>query len=604
MFVVDETITDKMQWQFPVKAWVDEKILAEGLRLKPELIGSIDNGTSSSRFLLFTPDGRIGASAQVEYRQYYPSGEGKNGWHEHDALEIWESVVICINAVLAEMEKANITNRPIAAIGITNQRETTIAWNSETGAPYYNGIVWDDLRTTKIADDVAQGDSGRFRAKTGLPLASYFAGTKVKWLLDNVPQLREDLQDPVARSKVCFGTVDSWLLYQLTGTKSPFPGAANYNGLFATDVTNASRWLFLNLSDAKWDKSLVDELCAPHDVPLSALPTVMPSIHPYGDCQKNNGIPGIGGVPVTAILGDQQAALFGQCAFHTGMVKCTYGTGLFLMKNTGTKQVSSTHGMLTTIAYQIGTSGEVHYALEGSVSHAGSTIQWLRDKLNIIKTASESELLAQGTESNEGLYLVPAFAGLFAPYWRSDARACIVGMTASHHKGHICRAALEAPCYQAREVFEAIIADSPSNLVCLAVDGGATENRLMMQFQSDLLNLTVIRPEVGETTALGAAFAAGLAVGVWKDLEELTNLRAIREKYEPRMEEHIREKNWNGWKKAVERSLDWIGREEGLLEDAEVKPLLSLEHMTPYLAVAAAGLGLGIVFMLGRASNK
>ncbi|CAB9509211.1 Glycerol kinase [Seminavis robusta] len=577
---------------FPVKAWVDEKILAEGLKMKPELIGSIDNGTSSTRFLLFTPQGKIGASAQVEYTQYFPSGEDKSGWHEHDPVEIWESVVTCIQAVLKELEKAKIKDRPIAAIGITNQRETTIAWDADTGVPYYNAIVWDDLRTTGIADEIAQGNADRFRGKTGLPLASYFAGTKVKWLVDNVPQLRQDLRDREKSSSVRFGTVDSWLLYQLTGTKSRAQGAANFNGMFATDVSNASRWLFLDLKTVQWDQGLVDAICSPHKVPLSALPTIMPSSHHYGVCQS---ISEIQGVPLTAILGDQQAALFGQCAFDAGKAKCTYGTGLFLMKNTGTRQVASTHGMLTTVAYQIGQKGKVYYALEGSVSHSGSTIQWLRDKLNIIQSAPESESLAKGTQSNEGLYLVPAFAGLFAPHWRSDARACIVGMTASHHKGHICRAALEAACYQAREVFEAIVADSPFDLKSLSVDGGATENRLMMQFQSDMLDLTVIRPEVGETTALGAAFAAGLAVGVWKDLEELNKLRAIKEKFQPSMDARVREKNWQGWQKAVSRSLGWI--DSDAVEDTTERAG-SLAEMAPY--VALTGLALGVGFLLGQ----
>lgn len=416
--------------------------------------------------------------------------------------------------------------------------------------------------------------------------------------MDNVVTLREDLKDPEAKKKVCFGTVDAWLLYQLTGTKSPQAGATNCKGVFATDVTNASRWLFLNLYTTKWDQQLVDDICKPHTVPISALPEILPSSHDFGTISKDVGIPAMSGVPLTAILGDQQAALFGQCAFDAGKAKCTYGTGLFLMKNTGTKRVASTHGLLTTVAYQIGTSGKVYYALEGSVSHSGSTIQWLRDKLTMIKSAHESEILAMETDSNEGLYLVPAFAGLFAPHWRADARACIVGMTASHHKGHICRAALEAACYQAREVFEAIVMDSPFQLKSLSVDGGATENRLMMQFQSDILKLTVIRPEVGETTALGAAFAAGLQVGIWKDVNELTELRAIREKFEPHMSEFQREKNWQGWQKAVSRSLGWIETEESLVKSDKN---MTLSELMPY--VALSGLALGVGFLLGQAKK-
>lgn len=595
------TIPPSEKKEFPVKVWVDEKILAEGLEVRPELIGSIDNGTSSSRFLLFTPLGKIGASAQVEYTQYFPSGEGKSGWHEHDPLEIFESVTICIKAVLKALDEAGISlkDRPIATIGITNQRETTIAWNYETGVPYYNAIVWDDLRTQQIVDDIAKGDQDKLRKKTGLPLATYFAGTKVKWLIEHVPPLRDDLQDMNARKKICFGTVDSWLLYQLTGTKSSEEGANNCRGVFATDVTNASRWLFLNLNTTKWDKKLIDEICHPHDIPMSALPEIQPSSHRYGSCTKDLQIPGIDGVPISSILGDQQAALFGQCAFEAGKAKCTYGTGLFLMKSTGTKRVASSHGLLTTIAYQIGKSGEVHYALEGSVSHSGSTIQWLRDKLNMITSASESESLAMETDSNEGLYLVPAFAGLFAPHWRPDARACIMGMTASHHKGHICRAALEAACYQAREVFEAIMADSPFELKTLSVDGGATENRLMMQFQCDILKKPVIRPEVGETTALGAAFAAGLQVGIWKDVEELTELRAIREQYTPAMSDYLREKNWRGWQKAVSRSLDWIEHEDF---EASSKKSFPFKEYLPYLAIS--GLAVGVGFVMGQAKKK
>jgi len=523
--------------------------------------------------------------------------------HEHDPLEIWDSVKTCIDAVVKALEKVNINfkERPLCSIGITNQRETTIAWNSDTGVPYYNAIVWDDLRTTSIVDEIAQGDYDRLRAKTGLPLTSYFAGTKVKWLVEHVPKLRQDLQDHDEKFKILFGTVDSWLLYQLTGKKSPAKGAANVGGTFATDVSNASRWLFLNLHTMQWDKELVDAICHPHDVPISALPKIMPSSHSFGFCNKDCGLPSMARVPITAILGDQQAALFGQCAFDAGKAKCTYGTGLFLMKNTGTKKVTSTHGLLTTVAYQIGLNGKVYYALEGSVSHSGSTIQWLRDKLNLIKSASESESLAMDTESNEGLYLVPAFAGLFAPHWRSDARACIVGMTASHHKGHICRAALEAACYQAREVFEAIVADSPFDLQSLSVDGGATENRLMMQFQCDILKKTVIRPEVGETTALGAAFAAGLAVGVWKDLEELSNLRAIRERYEPTMDEFHREKNWSGWQKAVTRSLGWVESDEHILGSAKKEKPFFKEHL-PVLALSALAVGVG--FLVGQSRTK
>lgn len=354
----------------------------------------------------------------------------------------------------------------IQAIGITNQRETTIAWNATTGKPYYNAIVWDDTRTNGIANRIAGGNPDRLREKTGLPLASYFAGTKVKWLLDNLPELQVDIVKKP--DEVRFGTIDTWLLYQLSGKPSDVAGAANVGGLFLTDVSNASRWLFLDIAKVQWEQSLVDIICSPHSVPLSVLPEIRSSSEVYAICTKDaTAIPALDGVPVACILGDQQAALVGQAAFEPGEAKNTYGTGMFLMMNTGTKVVPSAHGLLTTIAYQL--DDTVHYALEGSVSHSGSTIQWLRDQLQLISKASESEALAKQHESNDGLYFVPAFAGLFAPHWRSDARACIVGMTASHNRGHICRAALEAACYQCKEVFDAIYEDSKVRLKTLKV---------------------------------------------------------------------------------------------------------------------------------------
>jgi glycerol kinase len=456
----------------------------------------------------------------------------------------------------------------LAAVGITNQRETTIAWNRTTGKPYYNAIVWDDTRTTDIAMQLASGDMDRLRSQTGLPLASYFAGTKVKWLLDNVVELQQDLNDENTRDQVCFGTIDTWLMFQLTGrTLDTETGAANLNlncgGLFVTDVTNAARWLFMDLATVAWDPALIQAVCAPHSLPVSALPEIGPSSHVYGTCSGVAcGVPALQGVKLAAILGDQQSALFGQTAFMPGQAKNTYGTGMFLMMNTGTEAVHSTRGLLTTVAYQIGKAGPVHYALEGSVSHSGSTIQWLRDGLQIISAAPESETLARTTQHNDGLYFVPAFSGLFAPHWRSDARACIVGMTATHHKGHICRAALEAAAYQAREVFDAIVADSGVNLSSLCVDGGGTNNKLLMQFQADIINVPVVKPAVMETTAIGAAFAAGLAVGVWKDLDEISSLWAVAETYQPKMDSQDRSKYWMGWQKAVTKSLGWVEEEE------------------------------------------
>ena len=477
------------------------------------------------------------------------------GWHEHDPLEIWNNVVACMKAVVKALKDQKIVFE-IKAIGITNQRETTVAWNSTTGKPYYNAIVWDDTRTTNIAHHIGGGDSDRLRSKTGLPLASYFAGTKVKWLLDNVTQLQQDLQS--YPDQVRFGTIDTWVLYQLTGTPSSHDGAANVNGLFLTDVSNASRWLLVDLETVQWDPSLIDTVCSPHKVPLSAFPEIRPSSQVYAKCTTNFGDASLKGVPIASILGDQQAALFGQCALEPGEAKNTYGTGMFLMMNTGTKPIPSTHGLLTTIAYQL--DKEVVYALEGSVSHSGSTIQWLRDQLNIIKDAAESGTLA--SKHNDGLYFVPAFAGLFAPYWRDDARGCIVGMTASHHKGHICRAALEAAAYQAREVFDSIYADSNVRLKSLKVDGGGTKSSLLMQFQADIMDLPVVKPKTSESSSMGVAFCAGLAVGMWNNLDEIRALYSVEETFLPKMSADEREKNWSGWKKAVTKSLDWVEQDD------------------------------------------
>ena len=441
----------------------------------------------------------------------------------------------------------------LSAIGITNQRETTIAWNRVTGEPYHNAIVWDDTRTNGLVKAIAgENDNEQvFRLRAGLPIATYFAGSKVKWLLDNVEQLRRDVQDGEKCKNVCFGTVDAWLLWQLTcGNK------------FATDVSNASRWLFMDLKTCQFEQDLVDRVCKPHKLPLSCLPEICPSSYVFGtvntDCGLIENKDFFENVPLSGVLGDQQAALFGQTAFSPGEAKNTYGTGLFLMMNTGHKIVPSTHGLLTTVGYQIGSDGDVVYALEGSVSHSGSTIRWLRDQLHIIESASDSEKYAAETSNNQGLYLVPAFSGLFSPHWNSNARACIVGMTAGHHRGHICRAALEAACYQTKEIFDAIMKDSGVELSTLNVDGGGTTNKLMMQFQSDMLGVPVVKPLVMETTALGAAYAAGLAVGVWKDVDEIRKLWAVAETFEPSMLEDERAKNWKGWNKAVGRSLDWV----------------------------------------------
>ncbi len=391
-----------------------------------DLIGSIDQGTSSTRFLIFTRLGQIAAYAQIEHKQIFPNGH--SGWHEHDPIEIWENVLTCINCVVQALKDCvlaiDLNLTPLKAIGITNQRETTIAWNSQTGKPYFNAIVWDCVRTTGIATDIATVcDKDRIREKTGLPLASYFAGTKVRWLVENIPLLKSDLQNTTKRSSVCFGTVDSWLVYQLTGCPSTCEGAANVGGAHITDCTNASRWLFMDLKSLQWDQELIDDICHGLDisVPVSSLPEIKSSSFVYDTCKAGFGVDALDGVPISGILGDQHAALFGQGAFGPGEAKNTYGTGLFLMMNTGASPVPSRHGLLSTVAFQLGDEAPL-YALEGSVSHSGSAIQWLRDQLQIINDAAESETLAQQIASNEGLFFVPAFSGLFAPYWRSGKK--------------------------------------------------------------------------------------------------------------------------------------------------------------------------------------
>ena len=539
----------------------------------PALIGSIDQGTLSTRFLVLTQCGRIAALAQIEHEQLYIPNQP--GWHEQNPFELFAQTKACIMAVgdaLLQQRGIDLSSwsgtTRLAAVGITNQRETTIVWNAETGIPYYNAIVWDDTRTQRVAQDIAAVDGGggdldRFRWQTGLPLSSYFAGTKVKWLLDNVPALGQDLKDPVKRKQVRFGTVDTWLIYQLTGTPAPDHNkrAMNTGGLFFTDVTNASRWLFMDLHKVQWDQNLVNDICAPHSLPVqTCLPKICPSSHIFGVCRADSGVDYLHGVPLAAVVGDQQAALVGQAAFLPGEAKNTYGTDLFLMMNTGTK-IGKSKRLLATIAYQMGPKEPVIYALEGSVSHSGSTIQWLRDQLQIIPSAPDSEALA--TLRNDGLYFVPAFCGLFAPHWRSDARACLVGLTTFHHKGHVCRAALESAAYHTREVFDAIEGDSHVQLQLLKVDGGGSANNLMMQFQADILNVPVVKPVIQETTALGAAFCAGLAVGVWEHLDEIRGLRDSSKTYQPQMTQLERQNNWNGWNKAVSRSVGWMDPETG-----------------------------------------
>ncbi|KAL7500777.1 hypothetical protein ACHAWT_009730 [Skeletonema menzelii] len=593
--------------KYECKVAINDFILASILS-DPEassLVGSIDNGTSSSRFLLITSAGKILSTAQVEYEQCFPSSSPYNGnegascagWHEHNPFAIWDSVAMCMVKTVEELAKhgLDLSNASIVkAVGITNQRETTVAWNDRTGRVYYNAIVWDDTRTAETADMIMKENKQPninpqdvLRSKTGLPVASYFAATKLRWLIDNIPELQRDLNSPEERDHVRFGTMDTWILYMLTGYRRSVTEMENnerlahIGGEFKTDVSNASRWLFMNLETMSWDESLVHSVCKGSNcwsnnegivsVPLSALPKIVPS----ADCTIGtiHGIPcsdkgsiAFKNVTVGSMLGDQQAALFGNNCVLPGMAKCTYGTGLFLLMNSGVKPMISTQGLLTTVAYQIGKRigseesdpSPPMYALEGAVAFSGSTINWLRDRVDLINSAAETEALALSVASNENMYLVPAFSGLFAPHWRPDARGCMVGLTASHAKAHIVRAALESSAYQAREVFEAMTRDSNINLKELRVDGGATANKFMMQFQADILDTPVVRPEYLETTAMGAGFAAGLAVGVWGSLEELSKMWKSDITWHPNMAKEERARCWKGWNKAVERSLGWI----------------------------------------------
>lgn len=550
------------------------------------------------------------STAQVEFEQCFPRNSPHNGssscigWHEHDPFAIWDSVAECITSTFEELAKqgldltsglASRDNSPslIKAVGITNQRETTVCWNDRTGRLYYNAIVWDDTRTQDVAKTITSENatkSGKqaecqdakdaIRSKTGLPIASYFAGTKVRWLIDKIPKLQQDLTSPTERPFVRFGTVDTWLLYMLTGFRRSTAETENNErlahegGEFKTDASNASRWLFMDLELMDWDETLVSAVCGgsvcwensptENSLPLA---TALPKIVPSSDATIGTirGIPcpnienrfALMNVVVGSILGDQQAALFGQTCFLPGEAKCTYGTGLFLMMNTGNKPTASVKGLLTTVAYQIANHAPI-YALEGSVAFSGSTIGWLRDRLELISSASETESLAISISSTENMYLVPAFSGLFAPHWRPDARGCIVGLTASHTKAHIVRAALESSAYQAREVFDAMALDSHVHLKEMRVDGGATANRFLMQFQSDILNVPVVRPDCLETTGLGAAFAAGLAVRVWKDLDDISKMWRADITWKPDMPGVERERCWRGWNKAVDKSLNWL----------------------------------------------
>jgi len=516
----------------------------------PNYVAAIDQGTTSTRFIIFDHGGNVVAVDQKEHPQIYP----RPGWVEHDALEIWARTQEVIQGGLS---KGNISPKDIVAVGITNQRETTVVWDKHTGKPIYNAIVWQDTRTDVIINELARAEQSdaqersrsvsgqdRFRLKTGLPLATYFSGPKLKWILDNVEGARKQAEN----GDLLFGTIDTWLIWNLTA------------GEHITDVTNASRTMLMNLSTLDWDEEILRVL----DIPRAVLPQIRSSSEIYGHVGAGSPRPNLGestsplrGIPVSGDLGDQHAALFGQTCFNVGEAKNTYGTGCFMLLNTGETPVQSKSGLLTTLGYKIGNQKAV-YALEGSIAITGALIQWLRDNLGLIQSSAEVEALAKSVEDAGGIYFVPAFSGLYAPYWKSDARGVIVGLTRYVNKNHIARAALEATAYQTREVLDAMNVDSGVKLTALKVDGGMVFNDLLMQFQSDILDVPVIRPKVAETTALGAAYAAGLAVGFWKDYDELRTNWAKEKEWQPGMDSNLRKKLYSGWKKAVTRTFDWV----------------------------------------------
>jgi len=496
-----------------------------------DYIGAIDQGTTSSRFMIFNRAGEIVSSAQEEHEQIYP----KPGWVEHDVDEIWRRTE---SVIARAMQASKLKPADLAAIGITNQRETTVVWNKITGKPVYNAIVWQD---TRVADDVTEfsrhGGQDRFRAKTGLPLACYFSALKIRWILQNVPHAREQAEV----GEILSGTIDSFLIWRLTG-------AAN-GGLHLTDVTNASRTQLMDLATLEWDANILNDF----QIPEPMLPKIVSSSEYFGNATLSS----IEGVAIAGVLGDQQAALVGQACFKPGEAKNTYGTGCFMLMNTGTKPVLSKCGLLTTVAYRLGEE-PARYALEGSIAITGALVQWLRDNLGLIQSSAEVERLASTVEDNGGVYFVPAFSGLYAPYWKDNARGVIAGLTRYANKGHIARAALEATAFQVREVVEAMREDSGVKADVLRVDGGMVINQLLMQFQSDILSIPVVRPKVTETTALGAAYAAGLAVGFFSGTEELVANWAVDHRWEPQMNAATRETLYRGWKKAVTRSFDWV----------------------------------------------
>ena len=485
-------------------------------------IGALDQGTSSTRFMIFDADARVIASHQLEHKQILPNP----GWVEHDGAEIWMRAQEVIEGALS---KAGITATELTAIGITNQRETTIAWDVTTGKPLHNALVWQDTRTAELMDNLSQLQKELIIHRTGLAIAPYFSASKMKWLIQNVPAVAAAVKAGTAR----IGTMDSWILWNLS------------KGTFATDVTNASRTALMSLETLDWDP----ELLALFEIPREVLPEIKPTSHIFAQTPE--------GVPIAALVGDQQGAMIGQACFDVGDSKTTYGTGNFALLNTGTEIVRSRHGLLTTLCYKFGDSPAV-YALEGSVAVTGAAIQWLRDQLEVIKSSSEIEALANSVSDNGGVYFVPAFSGLFAPYWRSDARGVIVGLSRASTKAHLARAALEAIAYQTRDVLDAMSADSKVALKSMRVDGGATANNLLMQIQSDVMGIEIIRPQIIETTALGAAYAAGLAVGVWASPNELRNKWREDHRWSSTQNPDLRAEKYAQWKKAVNRTLNWI----------------------------------------------
>ena len=489
---------------------------------------AIDQGTTSTRFMVFDHGGQVVSVDQKEHEQIYP----KPGWVEHDAMEIWERTQEVVRAGLDKVQASDI-----AAVGVTNQRETTVVWDRTTGQPVHNAIVWQDTRTDQICNELsADGGQDRFRTKTGLPIATYFSGPKIKWILDNVDGVRARAES----GDVVFGNIDTWVIWLLTGGPD--------GGAHVTDVTNASRTMMMNLETLDWD----DEILGILGVPRAMLPEIRASSETYGEARN-----GLAGIAVAGDLGDQQAALFGQTCFSVGEAKNTYGTGNFLLLNTGNEAVQSKSGLLTTLAYKIGDQPAT-YCLEGAIAITGALVQWLRDNIGLIKESPEVEDLAKTVDDNGGVYFVPAFSGLFAPYWRNEARGVIAGLTRYVNKGHIARAALEATAWQSKEVVDAMNADSGVELTSLKVDGGMVHNELLMQFQADVLDVPVIRPTVAETTSLGAAYAAGLAVGFWSEVEDLRANWGKDKEWQPQMDAAERDKGYHLWKKAVTRTFDWV----------------------------------------------